>query len=345
MIEIASFAAIMVSNVMLYGRSHEGSAAYYDPWTLFRDVRGPRNTAYNLASEDERFNRLIWAFGGSTMRGATIHDERTIPSVLAQALNDDEGRLRVTVRNFGEDSYTSLIELHALQRSLIREPERPDLIIFYDGFNDASYLLQYRSPEGHHARRRIQAAIEGYHENPLGLLRPIRAAYYVSYTRELFAKLRQMTMPISIDNALIEEFARALELRYDYVARQACAFDAAFLLVWQPYYWTETDPIIENVKAEEERELLPARRIGVFVQTVSVATEAVARRLKDKPYFADMRNALCGRTTPAYQPDGVHLNDAGRRIMGLAIARAIKERNLLSDPESRAIVVGRSQAS
>jgi lysophospholipase L1-like esterase len=57
-----------------------------------------------------------------------------------------------------------------------------------------------------------------------------------------------------------------------------------------------------------------------------VTNEALADRLKAKPYFLDFRNVLCPRTKPVYQRDGIHLQDAGREMVAHAMGAVLKER-------------------
>jgi lysophospholipase L1-like esterase len=49
-------------------------------------------------------------------------------------------------------------------------------------------------------------------------------------------------------------------------------------------------------------------------------------RLHDKPYFINFQNILCARTEPVYQPDGIHLQDAGRKMGARRLEETLKER-------------------
>ncbi len=59
-----------------------------------------------------------------------------------------------------------------------------------------------------------------------------------------------------------------------------------------------------------------------------VTYNALVERLKDKPYFINLQNSVCSRTEPVYQPDGIHMLDAGREIMAQHFNRVVKERFL-----------------
>ena len=77
-------------------------------------------------------SRLVRFFGGSTMWGEGSDDQHTIPSLYAGFSKD-------TVVNHAQLAYNSRQNLDALI-SLINEGDSLDLVIFYDGVNDASFL-------------------------------------------------------------------------------------------------------------------------------------------------------------------------------------------------------------
>lgn len=78
---------------------------------------------------------VIWFFGGSTMFGSNQRDGHTIPSEFARAAAED-GR-PVQVVNWGVHAYTAYQEAQLLQVA-VADVGPPDLVIFYDGYNDTS---------------------------------------------------------------------------------------------------------------------------------------------------------------------------------------------------------------
>lgn len=78
----------------------------------------------------------IWMFGGSTLADMETADALTIPNQLAVALK--ERGVAVQVVNFGMPGFASSAELLKFQDILRRcaEDRRPDLVVFYDGYND-----------------------------------------------------------------------------------------------------------------------------------------------------------------------------------------------------------------
>jgi hypothetical protein len=324
--EVLSFLIISVSNYVLYHQIREGNPALYDPYALFLIPETPRPTKHNAAPPVGPHHRVIWMFGGSTLRGATDHDDRTIPSYLAGILNQSGSPTSWTVVNFGVDSFNCLLETKFFQKELIENPQVPNLVIFYDGANDSTYFPQYRTPYGHLGYRRMRALVEGYHHSFFGLLKPLNAALYSSFTKELYDKFRLAVVPLAPDSELLRQNTTAMLQRYRHVRKVAGCYGAGFLLFWQPYLWVETGQVAPQVKRREENTFILGPRFKTLRHNFSVTYLALKDRLRQEPYFVDFQNVLCHRTQTVYQPDGVHLNDEGRLLVARAMSRVIKEK-------------------
>jgi lysophospholipase L1-like esterase len=81
----------------------------------------------------------IFMFGGSSLWGTGARDGFTIPALLASGLQHQG--LAAEVVNFGETGYVSTQGLITLLLRL-REGQRPDVVIFYDGVNDTFSAYQ-----------------------------------------------------------------------------------------------------------------------------------------------------------------------------------------------------------
>lgn len=92
---------------------------------------GLRTHDGDKAHSDEQ--RVVRFFGGSTMWGEGSDDQHTIPA-LFNKLNPG-----FKVFNHGQLAYNTRQELDALISTYARE-EKTDLVIFYDGVNDAAFL-------------------------------------------------------------------------------------------------------------------------------------------------------------------------------------------------------------
>lgn len=108
-----------------------------------------RRTANETAAGD----RKVYFFGGSAMWGVGSRDAETIPSAFA-ALT------KLPAQNFGESGWVAHQSLMLLIQ-LLQAGHRPDLVVFYDGVNDA--LQKCRSelpaPDAHEREREFDRAL------------------------------------------------------------------------------------------------------------------------------------------------------------------------------------------
>jgi lysophospholipase L1-like esterase len=84
----------------------------------------------------------VYFFGGSTMWGTSQRDSQTIAAVASRRLQElaPDGE-RVEVTNLGENGHVSTQEIIQLLLEL-RAGNRPDVVVFYDGVNDAGATVQ-----------------------------------------------------------------------------------------------------------------------------------------------------------------------------------------------------------
>ena len=128
----------------------------YEPYTVWKrrayrgeyttiDIVGSRRTVGNSASEDAL---QVWMFGGSAVWGVGAPDSETIPSHLAALLNGELG-IDASVRNMGRRGYVSTQEVIYLMREL-QAGRRPDIVVFYNGVNDAAAVSLWPEFPGAH---------------------------------------------------------------------------------------------------------------------------------------------------------------------------------------------------
>ena len=110
------------------------------------------------------------------------------------------------------------METKYFQKITIESPEpRPDVIVFYDGANDCSYFSQYRTPYAHHGYRRARGLIESYYRSVFGIFKPLNAALYSSFTKEIYDKIVLIFTPVEIGSDSLRQFLDKTEQRYDYL--------------------------------------------------------------------------------------------------------------------------------
>uniref|UniRef100_I2PXG6 SGNH hydrolase-type esterase domain-containing protein n=1 Tax=Desulfovibrio sp. U5L TaxID=596152 RepID=I2PXG6_9BACT len=328
LLEVVSFAVITTTNWIIYGNLREGPKAVYDPYTIFLMENGVWPTA-NGAYVDyhPELSKVVWFFGGSTMRASTAPYEQSIPSLLAKELNATGQPYAFNCFNFGVNSFNSLLEVKYLEKQFIEFPIRPDLVVFYDGANDANYFAVQKTPYAHEGRERVQGVVESYYKTGYGLLKPLNAAVFASFTRELLEKLLYTARPVDPASPELAAFVDLAVKRYDFADRLCAAYGAKFVLFLQPLYWVETCQVTDAATADSEKASILGRKTFPNVrenfQTVYAALE---KALDGKPYSVNLRNALCGRTSPAYSADGVHNTDAGRQGIAAAMLPALRAR-------------------
>jgi lysophospholipase L1-like esterase len=324
LIELCCFGIITASIYFIYGQVREGEPVHYDPYALYLLSSGIRPTTNNPAA-DSKSVPLIWMFGGSTTRGISDDDSQTMPSFLAKVLNQEDPKLTARVVNFGNDGYNALMETKYLQKMLIESPTSPKVIIFYDGANDGAYFAQYRTPAAHHGYRQVRGLIESYHRSFFGLFKSFNAAWYTSYARELWDKMRQGLIPLAADDPVLAEYKAAAVKRYDFVDKVARSFGAEFLLFWQPCWWVETAPVDPTVKTKEQQTVIMGDRWALKHNFVTIYN-GLADNLGKKPYFNDFRNVLTPRQQEVYESDGIHLNPNGDAMLAEHLGQFLKKR-------------------
>jgi hypothetical protein len=107
---------------------------------------------------------IVWLFGGSTMQNMETTDELSIANQVAVNLKK-AGHL-VTVVNFGVGGFQSSLESIKFQELLRQIPanERPAVVIFYDGFNDAVLATLFKAGGYQNdLAKKIEALVVGHH--------------------------------------------------------------------------------------------------------------------------------------------------------------------------------------
>lgn len=318
LLELCCALVVTVMNFAIYGKAREGSRIVYDPYTLYTSASGPRETSPGRTTGDPARDRVIWFFGGSTLRGEDTDVARTLPSILVRELNA-QGTFACRAVNFGVNSFNSMQEVQQLQKALLKHEPWPDLIVFLDGANDASYCITARDKDGHEGYARIKGFLESYWSSPLGILKPLMAAVHASFTLELYSRLTYALVPVGADSPLAAAVGAAVRGRYDYVDRTARGMGAGFVAFLQPVAWVEPDPAAFPERELARRmDLLPVMR-GSFGNIYGALEAALA----GKPYFVNLRGAFAGRGFAAYQPDGIHNTDQGREVLAQAMLPTI----------------------
>jgi lysophospholipase L1-like esterase len=303
-------------------RSHAGKWINVDEQGLRHTVQPPPSGA--APSSSIRPVR-IFCFGGSTMWGSCVCDEATIPSQLAAILFAE--RLPVEVTNFGQMGYVSTQERITLEQELARG-NQPDLVVFYDGFNDIGAAMANSEP-GLPADEFERPAHERLWRDPsfvnLGrhylhntaIARLFQPPWHEQLSQQMKRKVTAMgTHALAIETIncyfgnvrIIDSLARGL------------GFDARFY--WQPMLFTRNEP------TENELAILSQESGAVsYHRSVSQKLREVERLLPEQDptlqhwrNLADIFNGDLWREQTLYF-DTCHLADIGNRAVAQEIAQ------------------------
>lgn len=186
-----------------------------------------------------RQTSTIFVFGGSTIWGTGARDDFTIPSRLARLLWEEHA-ISANVVNFGQSGYVSTQEVIQLELDLLRGA-RPDLVIFYDGINDAFSSLQNRIA-GHpqnedHRRAEFNLTAKERRLDLIGEVvgpRAIRATATYQIVEALVRRLRPSPPLADATPDLVAETVDVYRANVAHVHRLGDAYGFARLFYWQP---------------------------------------------------------------------------------------------------------------
>ena len=260
--------------------------------------------------------KSIWALGGSTVYGTGIPDSATLPSYLSRELSNDARCVNVV--NLGVEGYSSNQELLLLIEKL-KTGKRPDVLIIYDGFNDADFgTIPPGNPTAHMGYFGIKDRLEGRFSGRFDFLRGLATWQLV----EELTKERPHTRSIRVPDHTLPSHATSTLDNYEQNLRMAKVLGDAFgfrvYAFWQPAIIYGHKPL-----AGYERQLvdLSAGKAYPFQALIPVYQEA-ERRADQNRDFVFLGGVLDTTSDPLYL-DWVHLTPAGNQIVAHEIARQI----------------------
>jgi hypothetical protein len=86
--------------------------------------------------------RVVWIFGGSTVFGWGVPDEKTLPAALQRFLQQRIPGASIRVVNHGHVSHYSSQEV-TLMEELLKAGQRADFVVFVDGLNESWHDLDF----------------------------------------------------------------------------------------------------------------------------------------------------------------------------------------------------------
>jgi lysophospholipase L1-like esterase len=279
-----------------------------------------RRTVNPEGSQCQQYSKTrVWVFGGSTVYGTGVPDWATLPSYLSRNLNSN-GRACVVVTNFGDESYVTTQELILLIEQLKRGGH-PDIVVFYDGFNDANIGMAAPDPwSTHYGLAVIKARAEGSFRGRFDFVHRLYTVRVIDAARQLFGR-RGETL-----NA--EELrAKAVAVVDNYEANQNIAgalgqaYHFRFYGFWQPMLFYGHKPL---VSFEQQIIQFDATTKSQFdARPVVAAYQEAERRARtaDFIYLADLFDSI---SEPIYN-DEAHLGPHGNELVANAVGKYIED--------------------
>jgi lysophospholipase L1-like esterase len=196
-----------------------------------------RRTINPVRNDCKTHTVTVWTFGGSTMYGTGVPDFATLPSFLSRDLNAGSTDC-VVVSNFGVEGYLTNQEVILLMEQL-KAGGHPDVVIFYDGLNDAGAAgPSFGPPKPHFYIETIKARVEGTFSGRFDFVRE-------SYTLRLAGAIRGFLFRRHSSRSVLDELhPKAVATVDNYeenlriVKALAKAYDFQIYCFWQPslYY-------------------------------------------------------------------------------------------------------------
>ena len=349
----------------LFREFHATERIVYEPYTIWDrrfyhgeliniDIEGFRKTANNSEAEDVM---MVWMFGGSTMWGEGAPDDETIPSYMAEMLN--EWGVDTVVKNLGERGFVSTQEVVFLYREL-QAGGRPDVVILYDGINDAAAASNWPEVPGSHVSlQRIRDRFE-FGEVPSEERRELFQSLGMYKAARIFLDRFEAPRRASLSSPEYEEFdaePKFLDANFEFLGNQAVRiwlanhelvsalsseFGFGFTFVLQPSLWIEGKPLHTSEKrilSEEFDSRAMTHIMATRAQMSLIVEESLLKGLLPANVH-NFANVFDTAERPLYI-DYVHTAGPGNRIVGQALYSVLVDQICQEPPPNVSEEIGR----
>lgn len=318
----------------------------YAPFVIWRSNPEMTNDSVTVSNEGYRVTPgssrdsdayLVFLFGGSAMWGVNVPDSCTIGAYLQRDLTEITGK-SIAVRNMAQLAHSSTQEIIELMLQL-RSGNVPDIVIFYDGFNDVWGAYESGIAGAHHTLKAITERVEGSPE-AFGMGSPIENLINNSNTSLLFTTLKARgiifseeepeivtysTMGIDADS-LSEEIARLYYGNCGVVDALAEVYGFEYMIIWQPNIWCGEKPLTDYEKTiyEGEFEFFPAGRDPDLKALLVKTYEEFENSITDSEHFFSFENIFDRIEDEVYNDyAGVHVRPWANELIAEEILRLL----------------------
>jgi len=267
--------------------------------------------------------RKVFVFGSSTVWGTGAPDWGTLPAYLQTELQAHTNNA-VCVVNYGESAYVSTQSLFQLLL-LLQSGSVPNLVLFYEGLNDAYAAYQSGIANAHENYDQLAASFEGggrpaeegavaYAVKRTSLFRVSRNLL-AGLTHHLDEPSRLKTyQSLGIDSgAVATGVAKEYLNNYAIVDALAKKYGFEYRFIWPPYIRTGHKQLVAAEQTISGR-IDPA--LDRLYQSVYKRVSASAAA---HPRLVDMTNVFDGSHDLLWI-DEVHVTPVGNRMLAAAIA-------------------------
>jgi hypothetical protein len=258
----------------------------------------------------------VWIFGGSTVYGTGVPDWATLPSYLSRDLNAASSDC-VVVSNFGVEGYVSNQEVILLMEQL-KAGGHPDIVIIYDGLNDAGAAGPSSGPpQPHFSFDLIKGRVEGSISTCFAFVRE-------SYALRLARAVRGSLFPRRSSQPVLDELhTKGVAALDNYEANLSVAralsraYSFRIYCFWQPSLYYGQKPLVPFEKEMPEI----ATRDTWSVITTAVYQEAATRA--STGHFIFLGGLFDSVPEPIFIDEG-HLGPRGNELAAQTVAKYIR---------------------
>ena len=291
-----------------------------------------RRTVNPLRSDcSEKRKVNVWIFGGSTVYGTGVPDGATIPSYLSRSLNVD-GSPCTIVTNGGVEGYVSNQELLQLVERL-KSGERPDIVVFYDGVNDASAAgASPGAPSAHFYFGTIKNRIEGSLAGRLDFVQESYTMRVLGAIRGSLRPKRSVALPVEQERAKAAASLDNYEANLRLARALSMALHFELYCFWQPSLYYGHKPIVPFEK--NVFEVNNSEENVRWSSVIAKVYEEAERRAAEGGDFVFLGEFFDSIAEPVYI-DEAHLGPRGNELVAQFIAKYV-------ETHSRAYVASQS---
>lgn len=297
------------------------TAKQYTPFSLWREYPYQSET-FNVSPEGYRHTMVpkndeqsgilrIFFFGGSTLFSSQVPDQETIPSLVAEQLHEHFPHHRLDIRNYGIDGMVSTQEYYLLLE-LLRNGERPDLVVFYDGINDTFNHVLAERP--HTFLDRFSTVLDrkaAVKEFAIALLQK-SSMYQLTKKEHTLPDISQTVLQQRITNMLMQYHDRALFI----TKALGPYYNFESLFAWQSNLFN-TNKILTSFERELHADQ-PLQLKEAFERT----DKEVHTIVKNLPNALDCRSCFDAVTESIFV-DPYHVTAPGNRAVATVFVKTI----------------------